>query len=187
MSKKPASWTLADLEAKGFTVTDGKAVRGASLAVTTNSTPVSGTIITQGDKQSPQGNKKVRNAIKITQHGITFDSKLENYLYNCLKAHNINFEFQKKYILQKKFLYNGEAIREITLTVDFILPDFNMILDSKGFSNDVSPVKYKMLKWYLFNEQYNEFFNGSGLKLPEILMPKNRKEVDALMIKLMKL
>lgn len=126
----------------------------------------------------PKANAKVKNATKSIVDGIKFDSKLEKYLYDLLKGAQIDFEFQKVYILQDKFRYGSEAVRAITLTVDFLIPSKNMICDTKGWSNDVSPLKYKMLKNLLWAEK-------NGLNLPRIEMPRNKSECDLLLNKIL--
>jgi hypothetical protein len=115
-------------------------------------------------------NKKVRNATKVEQDGIKFDSKLEHYMYTLLQGAGINFEFQKVFVLQEGFRYNGEAIRPIKSIVDFWLPELNMVVDAKGYANDTAPLKYKLLKHQ---------FHTQG-KNPVVVMPKNKKECDAL-------
>lgn len=126
----------------------------------------------------PKANAKVKNATKSIVDGVRFDSKLEKYLYDLLKGAQIDFEFQKVYILQDKFRYGTEAVRAITLTVDFLIPSKNMIIDSKGYANDVSPLKYKLLKNLLWTE-------NNGLNLPKIEMPKNKLECDLLLNKIL--
>lgn len=115
---------------------------------------------------NPAENKKVRNAVKTTENGVTFDSRLEKYMYDLLKFNNIPFEFQKTYCLQESFEYLGKRIRPITLTVDFLLPQ--MIIDTKGYANDVSPLKHKLLKYYLMKEE----------KELLIYLPSNKEECN---------
>lgn len=129
-----------------------------------------------------KGNKKIKNATKTEAHGIKFDSKLELYTWESLTNAGIRFEFQKCYVLQPGFTYRKEKIRPITLTVDFWLPELNVIVDSKGWKNDVAPVKYKMLKWHFYEGRSDLHLSAEN---PEIHMPKNKKEVDALILLLL--
>lgn len=129
-------------------------------------------------KQKKTANKRVIGAIKSTVNGIDFASKLELYAFNLFKAVKIDFEFQKVIELQPRFIYNGRVIRPITIIVDFFLPAYNIICDTKGFANDVSPVKYKLLK-YTFGRGMD---NVTG---PEIEIPKTKEEVDKLVNKLL--
>lgn len=125
-------------------------------------------------RQQPKGNQKIKNATKVEVDGEKFASKLELYCYNMLKAVGINFLFQPVIVLQEKFRYNDTAIREIKIIPDFELPEHDLIIDTKGFATSESKLKYKMLKHKLHLEG----------KSTVIELPKNRKEVDALVNKL---
>jgi hypothetical protein len=124
----------------------------------------------------PIGNKKIRNATKSVENGISFDSNLERTMYNMLTAAKIEFQFQATFILQEKFRYRDENIRAIVKIVDFWLPTRNIIIDTKGFSNDVSPMKHKMLKMALKERYAME---------PEIIMPANKKDCDNVLNRLL--
>lgn len=120
------------------------------------------------------GNKKVKNATKVVIDGVKFDSQLEAYMYKLLKGSIVNFIFQREYELQPKFKFNGEAIKAIKMIVDFWLPDYNMIVDTKGWATDISKLKYKMLKY-----KYSDI----GLPM-KIEMPSTEKECDLLLNRL---
>lgn len=119
------------------------------------------------------GNKKIRNAVKSEVDGIKFDSNLEKHMYGLLNGAGVTFMFQYEYLLQEKFKYGTENIRAITLTVDFFLPTKIMIIDTKGYMNDVAPLKYKMLKKHLID--VDPYF------LPRIELPSTQKECDLLL------
>ncbi|MDL2289942.1 DUF1064 domain-containing protein [Paludibacteraceae bacterium OttesenSCG-928-F17] len=112
------------------------------------------------------GNRKVRNARKRERDGITFDSGLEMYMYDLLRLGNVSFEFQKKYELQPGFRYNGVAVRAITYTVDFYLPNHNCVIDTKGVLTQQGTIRIKLLKKYFFD-------NGINM---EIHLPKDKNE-----------
>lgn len=139
-----------------------------------------GTRWTQADidaaksKQQPKENQKIKNATKVEVDGEKFASKLELYCYNMLKAVKVRFDFQPEIVLQEKFKYEGKTIREIKIIPDFYLSDYDMIIDTKGFATDKSTLKYKMLKYKLFQEG----------KSTVIELPRNREEVDALVNRL---
>lgn len=118
-------------------------------------------------------NRKIKNATKSVENGISFDSNLEKYLYQLLTTANIEFAFQFEYVLQEKFRYGTEAIRAITLTVDFVLRSRNIICDTKGMQTQQGAMRYKMLKKHLY-DSYNCFVQK--LPLPEIVILKNKKE-----------
>lgn len=125
-------------------------------------------------KNSP--NKKIKNAVKTVVDGITFDSGLEAYMYTLLKGAGITFERQVAYLLQPGFKYNGETIRPIQSFVDFWLPTKNVIIDCKGYANDIAPMKFKMLKRVLFEKG-----EKTGWELPKIHLPSTKKECDILL------
>lgn len=105
---------------------------------------------TKFNNKPKQENPK-RKQTKVIQDGITFDSPLELYTCNLLKEHNISFELKKKYELMPSFSYAGKTILGITLTVDYFLTDYNIILDPKGFQQGATDVKWKLLKKHLFD------------------------------------
>lgn len=119
-------------------------------------------------------NAKIKNATKLVVDGVKFDSRLEYYMYTLLQGAGVNFEFQKVYLLQEKFRYGKEAIRPITVCTDFWLPEHNLIIDTKGMQTQQGAIRYKMLKWVLFQQ---------GLT-PTIIMPKNKKECESVIEKL---
>lgn len=125
---------------------------------------------------SPVENKKIKGATKVEYAGITFDSRLELTMYGLLQGAGIDFEFQKVYELQKKFRYNGAAVRAISLTVDFWLPGFNKIIDTKGIQTQQGAIRYKMLKSIL-----KHIYDMQ----PEIEMPSNTKECTLLLNRLL--
>lgn len=122
------------------------------------------------ERQAPKENKKIMGATKVEMDGIKFASKLELYFYNLLKSTKITFDFQVIYVLQDKFRFNGMAIREIKSIVDFYLPDYDMIVDTKGYQTPDSKIKFKMLKHKLYMEG----------KTTRIELPSTKKECEAL-------
>jgi uncharacterized protein DUF1064 len=126
-------------------------------------------------KLKPKANAKIKNAVKVKANGVSFDSRLEKYLYDALTNAGIGFEFQKTYTLQVGFKYNGETIRPIKAIVDFKLSDRNIIIDTKGWPTPISKLKYKMLK-YCF---------ASEAEQPLIYFPGTPKECDYLILKLL--
>lgn len=126
--------------------------------------------------KKPMINKKIKNAKKEVINGIKFDSSLERYMYNMLTSQKIKFEFQRKFVLVKGFRYKDKAILPITWKADFVMDQYNIIIDAKGFPNDVFPVKMKLFKRMIFDTKATEY---------EILLPSNRKECDSALIKVL--
>lgn len=94
--------------------------------------------------------------IKSEVDGIKFDSKLEMEYYLYLKALQkdgivTDFEIQKKFLLQEKTKYKGQAIREINYIADFYVnytDGHTEIIDIKGSKfnlDNVFKLKRKML------------------------------------------
>lgn len=124
-------------------------------------------------------NAKIKNATKITIDNITFDSKLESYMYTLLRDSGLKFERQKVYLIQEKFRYAGEAIRPITLKVDFYLPDKDVIIDPKGHQTQQGAMRYKMLKHVFWKRSLDMF------TVPRIFLPKTEKECRELIRQLL--
>ena len=116
---------------------------------------------------SASTNKKVKNATKVDYNGISFRSKLEVYTYKKLKENNIKAKYEKvKFILVEPFSYKENKIREMSYTPDFVGEDF--IIECKGRPNDAFPLKWKLFKYYLYNNKLDY----------DLYLPHNHKEVD---------
>jgi len=132
--------------------------------------------------RKPQ-NKKVRNATAKVYKGIKFRSKLELFTYRKLEDVGIDALYEKKkYVLQEGFRYSATVyephktkgyiptttkIRDITYTPDFVDPHGRWIIEVKGFANDVFPLKWKMFKNYLMQQD----------DPPVLFLPRNQKQV----------
>jgi hypothetical protein len=140
-------------------------------------------------------NVKVKNAKTHEYDNLIFKSGLELFCYKQLKENNIPFTYQpESYVLIAKFksqfrCYEDtgkitrdsnkkilsstkrfdliENVREIAYTPDFQALDGSWIIETKGFSNDAFP-----LRWKLFKAKLNELeFTGIVMK------PESQKEV----------
>lgn len=181
--------TFSDWAKLGYIEVDGKLVKAKSVAakkVEKIKLPPDfvifsniGTIDANGKIEPifPKPNAKIKNATKsVNSEGIKFDSNLEKYMYGLLRGAGIDFQFQKEYLLQEKFRYGTEAIRAISLTVDFYLPGKNMIIDTKGMQTQQGAIRWKLLKLQLVNKNI-EF----ELPIPKIEMPSNKTECETLL------
>lgn len=109
-------------------------------------------------------NKKVRNATPVKYASIDFKSKIEAMVYKTLVDNGLEPQYEScKYILwsggkptvpfftkSKKELLKLDLtkLRDITYTPDFYL-EYNgmkIIIEAKGQTNDVFPVKFKMFR-----------------------------------------
>jgi hypothetical protein len=93
------------------------------------------------------------------------DSKLEYEFYHILKRRKIKFDHKTIYTLQPSFKFidyvkrkkKGEyvtdwhecKIQPITWSPDFLLTDYNIVLECKGRVQETFPNKLKMFKHYV--------------------------------------
>ncbi len=97
-------------------------------------------------------NLRVKNATQNEYDGIKFRSKLETYMYKVLKENGINTEYEtKRYTLLPSFKFEDKTIRPITYLPDFIGDGF--IIECKGYPNDAWPLREKLMKYYLSNNE----------------------------------
>jgi len=121
-------------------------------------------------------NKKIINATHTESFNINFKSKLEERLYAALLELGIQPAYEEiTFTLITKFkptvpFYNysrrsreltldNKMLRSITYTPDFTFTFNNVfvIIEAKGFENDVFPVKRKLFRKYL--EDYQKTIN----------------------------
>jgi hypothetical protein len=122
-------------------------------------------------------NRKIANATQITVNNIKFHSKLEAKCYTLLKEAGLNFGYEQFVIeLLPKFRTNfikyeviygklsnqltdkgiSHIIRSITYKPDFVYcnnVNLFIIIETKGYMNDVYPYKKKLLFQFLNNYQ----------------------------------
>ena len=135
-------------------------------------------------KGKKEENKKVKNAQVTTYDGINFKSKLEVFCYKKLKEHDIPFEYEKhKFTLFEGFKPSFHCyfpnklgkleldltkLRSTTYTPDFV-GDY-WIIETKGRSNDLYPVKLK-----LFRELIEKDIKYKNYKL--FIEPHNQNQI----------
>lgn len=99
-------------------------------------------------------NRKIKNATTTIYKGIRYRSKLEVSFAKFFEKEKIKAEYEPfKLVLLPSFRYNGEAIRAITYTPDFII-DYcgkKFIIEVKGFPNDSYKIKKKLILKYLLD------------------------------------
>jgi len=98
--------------------------------------------------------------------GIQFASQLEIYMYKQLKANNIEFGYEtEKFVLIESFHFvnssfertakkpiqdkGNKKVREISYTPDFV--NSNFIIETKGRQNESFPIRWKLFKRLLHN------------------------------------
>ena len=103
-------------------------------------------------KMKPTEKKSKYHNKKTIVNSIKFDSKKEADYYCDLlirqKAGELSdIKLQPEFILQDKYRYDGKGIRAITYKADFsfIENGKEIIVDVKGFKNEIYRIKKKML------------------------------------------
>ena len=126
-------------------------------------------------------NKKVKNATPTIYKGVKYRSKLEVSFARYFEIEKIKAEYEPfRLTLLPSFRYNGESIRAIHYTPDFII-DYcgrKFIIEVKGFPNDAYKIKKKyILKYLLDNHSIYTFYEAKTLTaLKKIL--QEIKEVE---------
>lgn len=101
---------------------------------------------------TPKDNRKIVGAKKIEVDGIIFDSRLEMAMHSALIVSKLPFMFKQTICLIEGFIYGDKKIRDITWSPDFFIPYLKIILDTKGYSNDIAPLKIKLCKYWLMKQ-----------------------------------
>jgi hypothetical protein len=134
-------------------------------------------------------NKKIKNATPTEYKGIKFKSILEKRSFEILDTEGFNPGYEKFSVtLQESFrgtvpyydrYYNrklrknvwGESIYKVqdikyTPDIDFIYNGYHIVIELKGFENDVSPMKMKLFRKYIedHKEEKIRFFEVYALK-----------------------
>lgn len=112
-------------------------------------------------------NKKIKNATETVYNNITFKSKLEYSFYKTLHEAGFDVQYEPlKYVIVKGFspkvpFWNRSKsrvfrcdmskVRDITYTPDFIIKGTEClyIIEAKGIENDTYPIKKKLFRKYL--------------------------------------
>ena len=112
-------------------------------------------------------NNKVKNAQRIVYNEITFKSKLDLMAYKLLEEKGFNPQYeQNTFIIWQGFkpvvpfftknkarqvINNNKKLINITYTPDiyFEYRGYKVIIEMKGFTNDVYPIKVKLFRKYI--------------------------------------
>ena len=88
-------------------------------------------------------------------------------MYKQLRVAKIKFDYEKQtFVLIEGFSYMSKKIRPITYTPDFVLKDYSIIIETKGFMTEVFRIKMKLFKWMLMNQKDDRL----------IYTPRNQKD-----------
>lgn len=112
-------------------------------------------------------NNKVKNAQTIVYNEMTFKSKLDLMAYKLLEEKGFNPQYeQNTFIIWQGFkpvvpfftknkarqiINNDKKLINITYTPDiyFEYRGYKVIIEMKGFTNDVYPIKVKLFRKYI--------------------------------------
>ena len=112
-------------------------------------------------------NNKIKNAQIIVYNEITFKSKLDLMAYKLLEEKGFNPQYeQNTFIIWQGFrpvvpfftknkarqvINNNKKLINITYTPDiyFEYQGYKVIIEMKGFTNDVYPIKVKLFRKYI--------------------------------------
>jgi hypothetical protein len=147
------------------------------------------------------GGKKKVSSIKSEYDGIKFDSQLEVYCYKKLKEFNIDFKYtETTFTIIEGFKCTGDSyeadkrkgsglylksksLQSLKYTPDFIVSGkFNAIIETKGLANELWPLRLKLFKKYLTdnNLKYDIYIPHNHAQVNEcvqmILNKNNEKE-----------
>lgn len=123
-------------------------------------------------KQIRRKRQTNRGGTKIVYDGIEFKSRLEVYCYKKLKENGLeaNYEIISFEILPPiYFEYNDKktkTIRSMSYTPDFVGDNF--IIECKGFASESFPLRWKVFKHYLHNNNMKYY----------LFMPRKQSDVD---------
>ena len=117
-----------------------------------------------------------------TCDGIIFDSKMEMRYYRDVLVPGVesgtivNYELQKKYVLQSGFSRQGMKVNPITYVADFYVEyadGHTEVIDIKGFPDTVAIIKRKLFwhvypdvdyKWLSYVKKYGGWVEYEELK-----------------------
>lgn len=129
-----------------------------------------------------------------TCDGIVFDSKMEMQYYRDVirtgveSGTIVNYELQKKYVLQPKFTHDGMNVNAITYVADFYIEYADgraEVIDIKGFPDTVAIIKRKLFwhtypeldyKWLSYVKKYGGWIEFEELKQLRKQDKKKKKE-----------
>lgn len=108
-------------------------------------------------------NKKIKNAETSEYDRIQFRSKLEERVYKKLRealnveiyyeqyTYDIIPAFDASVYFYSTFVSKKDKVRKVTYTPDlvFTINGYTIIIECKGFPNDVYPLKRKLFRRYL--------------------------------------
>jgi len=128
-----------------------------------------------------QKKKTNRGGTVIIYDGIEFKSRLEVYCYQQLKKNNIDAKYEPisfEILPAITFEFNDKKqkkLRPMNYTPDFV--GNNFIIECKGYANESFPLRWKIFKHFLYNNNMKYY----------LFMPRNKSDVDKTIKEILKL
>ena len=134
---------------------------------------------------------------KRTYKGITFDSRLEMRFFRDVlcpgveSGQIVNYELQKKYELQPKFIHDGKTVLPINYVADFYIEykdGRSEVIDTIGCPYSVARLKRKMFfyiypdttyRWITYVEKYGGWLDYEVVQSLRKKSKKSKKEGDS--------
>ena len=147
--------------------------------------------------QGLSNNRKIRNATPLEYNGITFKSKLEVMIYKTLKEEGFPVQYEPEKIsiwegfkptvpfydkdnMSRLLKLHMTKLLNITYTPDFMFTynGHQVIVEAKGFVNDVFPIKLKLFRAWLEDHPKSIYFEIHSKKqlLQAVDIIKNLKQ-----------
>lgn len=135
-----------------------------------------------------------KDTSKRTHNGITFDSILEMKYYRdvlCPKVESgdvVDYELQKPYELQPKFIHDGKNVQPIKYVADFFIvykDGHEEVIDTKGCPDSVALIKRKLFwyhypdvdyKWITYIKKFGGWINYDEYKRLKREEQRNKKK-----------
>lgn len=135
-----------------------------------------------------------KDTSKRTHNGITFDSILEMKYYRdvlCPKVESgdvVDYELQKPYELQPKFIHDGKNVQPIKYVADFFIvykDGHEEVIDTKGCPDSVALIKRKLFwyhypdvdyKWVTYIKKFGGWINYDEYKRLKREEQRNKKK-----------
>lgn len=130
-----------------------------------------------GNGSNPEKKKRHKfNAVPVIVDGVKYDSTREYNFKVMLDRARINYTMKHKFVLQNKFRYLGEMVREISIKPDFVI--FNRvgvacaIVDVKGMITEPFKLRVKMLQRSISNsnKQIPIFLPSSDASCSKVIL-----------------
>jgi hypothetical protein len=103
-------------------------------------------------------------------HDINFPSTVEFKMYDSLKRHGIDFEYQKGFEILPAIDVAGKHYKPLNAKIDFWLPAASILMDTKGKVTEAFRYRARLVMQHLYDVRTDL---GKTEPLPPILLVKS--------------